>query len=90
MTNAYNSVYALVYYILSSLLVLYQNERHHLETSNIVINKDHEIIKVKTEAESSVKEQQHMVSSVTHDLKTVRKLNTFYYYLIAVGFLIIF
>ena len=76
-SNSYNSIWTLLLYLPSSLVVLYQNEYQRHEICKLIISKDQEIIKVNTEATLNCKEQQNMVSNVTHDLKTVSDRNYF-------------
>ena len=72
-SKAYNSIWTLLLYVPSSLVVLYQNDYQRREISNLIISKDHELVTIKAETKAIVKEQQNMVSNVTHDLKTVSR-----------------
>ena len=72
-SKAYKSMWTLLLYVPSSLILLYQNKNKRHEISKLVLSKTPEIVAVTREAESSVKESQNMVSNVTHDLKTVSR-----------------
>ena len=69
--NAYNSIYSLIIYIPLSFAMLRQNTNQYNELSKNLQDNKNEILKVKLESEANTKEVQHMMSNVTHDLKTV-------------------
>ena len=75
--NAYKSIWALLLYTPSSLMLLCQNEFEHHEITKLVLSRDDEIFIFKGEVGLNVKESQNMVSNVAHDLKTVS--TTFYF-----------
>ena len=70
-SKPYKSIWTLILYVPTSLVILCHTEYQHQEISKLILSKNLEIVKVKEEAESNAKEQQNMVSNVTHDLKTV-------------------
>lgn len=65
-SNAYSSLWTFGLYIPSSLLILYQHQLNRFEIRKLIIMKDDFLFK----AEFDAKEQQSMVTNVTHDLKT--------------------
>ena len=78
-SKAYGSIWTLLLYTPSSLIVLYQNECRRREISaglcQLGSDDNNQVIKTfdKTDAKSivKIKEQKNMVSNVAHDLKTV-------------------
>ena len=69
--QAYNSIFALVFYAPLSILSLLQMKLKYSEVQTSDLNKDIEILKVADEVKATTKEMQNMVSNVTHDLKSV-------------------